>query len=69
MTACAKGRQTFMGHSTIEMTFDQYGHLMPGSREQARELVDRYMEAAVMEARVEAAATDPGPAVAPEGAS
>jgi integrase len=31
----AKAIQTFMGHPTIEMTFGQYGHLMPGSREQA----------------------------------
>jgi integrase len=29
----AKAIQTFMGHATIEMTFGQYGHLMPGSRE------------------------------------
>jgi hypothetical protein len=29
-------------------------HLMPGSRDQARELVDRYMEAAVAEAIAEA---------------
>jgi len=51
-----KAIQTFMGHATIEMTFNQYGHLMPGSRDQARELVNRYLEAAVNEARVEAAA-------------
>jgi integrase len=57
--ANAKAIQTFMGHSTIEMTFDQYGHLMPGSRDQTRELVDRYLDAAVAEARVEAAAADP----------
>jgi hypothetical protein len=31
---------------------------MPGSRDQARELVDRYIEAAVAEARIEAAAAD-----------
>lgn len=50
----AKAIQTFMGHSTIEMTFNRYGHLMPGSRDQARELVDRYLEAAVREGRAEA---------------
>lgn len=55
----AKAIQTFMGHATIEMTFGQYGHLMPGSREQARELVDAYLDAAVNEARTEAAASDP----------
>ena len=51
----AKAIQTFMGHATIQMTFDQYGHLMPGSREQARELADAYLDAAEREARVEAA--------------
>ena len=35
-----KAIQEFMGHSTIEMTFDRYGHLMPGSRDQAWERVD-----------------------------
>jgi integrase len=54
----AKAIQTFMGHATIEMTFDQYGHLMPGSRDQARELVDAYLDAAAREARNEAAAAD-----------
>lgn len=38
-----KAIQEFMGHSTIEMTFDRYGHLMPGSRDQARERVDAYL--------------------------
>lgn len=52
----AKAIQTFMGHATIEMTFDQYGHLIPGSRDQARELVDGYLEAASREARAEASA-------------
>jgi integrase len=42
----AKALQEFMGHATIEETFSRYGHLMPGAREQARELVDAYMEAA-----------------------
>ena len=52
----AKAIQTFMGHATIEMMFGQYGHLMPGSREQARELVDAYLDAAESESRVAATA-------------
>lgn len=32
-----------MGHATIEETFSRYGHLMPGARDQARELVDAYL--------------------------
>jgi integrase len=57
----AKAIQTFMGHATIQMTFDQYGHLMPGSREQARELVDAYLDAAVREARIEASCATGAP--------
>jgi integrase len=29
--------QKLMGHATIQMTFDQYGHLMPGGLEEAAE--------------------------------
>jgi hypothetical protein len=47
----AKAIQTLVGHATIQMTFDRYGHLMPGSREQARELVDAYLDAAEQDAR------------------
>lgn len=32
-----------MGHATIEETFSRYGHLMPGARDQAGELVDAYL--------------------------
>jgi integrase len=39
-----KAIQEFMGHATIEETFSRYGHLMPGARDQARELVDAYMD-------------------------
>jgi integrase len=60
-----KAIQTFLGHATIQMTFDRYGHLMPGSREQARELVDAYLDAAIREAKVEAAAADPCASRAP----
>lgn len=41
-----KAIQEFMGHSTIEMTFDRYGHLMPGSRDEARVRVDAFLAAA-----------------------
>jgi hypothetical protein len=41
-----KAIQEFMGHATIEETFSRYGHLMPGARDQARELVDAYLTAA-----------------------
>lgn len=38
-----KAIQEFMGHATIEETFSRYGHLMPGTRDQTRELVDAYL--------------------------
>ena len=38
-----KAVQEFLGHATITMTFDRYGHLMPGSRDQARARVDAYL--------------------------
>jgi integrase len=41
-----KAIQEFMGHATIEETFSRYGHLMPGTRDQARALVDAYLVAA-----------------------
>jgi hypothetical protein len=53
MVSC-QSLSTFLGHSTIQMTFDQYGHLMPGSGEQGRELVDAYLDAAEREARADA---------------
>ncbi len=42
-----KAIQEFMGHATIEETFSRYGHLMPGARNQARVLLDAYMNSAV----------------------
>ena len=42
--ANAKVIQTIMGHATIGMTFDQYGHLMPGGLEEAAAKVDIYLE-------------------------
>ena len=29
-----------MGHSSIKLTFDLYGHLFPGSRDEARVRMD-----------------------------
>jgi hypothetical protein len=30
-------------HSSIAISFDRYGHLMPGSQDEARELIDAYL--------------------------
>lgn len=38
---------TCMGHSSITITIDRYGHLLPGSEEAAAAKLDAYLEAAV----------------------
>jgi integrase len=39
----AKALTEYMGHSSITITFDRYGHLMPGNHEQAAALLDAYL--------------------------
>lgn len=39
----AKALSTYMGHSSITITLDRYGHLMPGNEEQAADLLDAYL--------------------------
>lgn len=39
----AKTLSTYMGHASITITFDRYGHLMPGNEAEARKLVDAYL--------------------------
>ena len=34
-----------MGQSSIKVTFDPYGHLMPGAEAEAASLPDAYLEA------------------------
>ena len=40
----AKAIQQAMGHASITMTYDLYGHLLPGSRDEVRECADAYLE-------------------------
>jgi integrase len=54
----AKALQTFMGHSSITTTLDTYGHLMPGSEDEAANLLDAYLDA--QQERAEAAARAAG---------
>ncbi len=39
-----KALSTYMGHSSITITLDLYGHLFPGNEEEAAELIDAYLE-------------------------
>jgi hypothetical protein len=40
-----KALQEFMGHSSITITLDRYGHLFPGARQEAAGMMDRYLDA------------------------
>jgi integrase len=42
----AKALSSYMGHSSLTITFDRYGHLMPGNEEQAAALLDAYLRKA-----------------------
>jgi integrase len=39
----AKALSTYMGHASVTITPDRYGHLMPGSESEAADLLDRYL--------------------------
>jgi integrase len=47
-----KAISTFMGHSSIQITLDKYGHLLPGSENEAAGLLDAYLERANTQARL-----------------
>lgn len=47
----AKALSSFMGHSSVKVTFDLYGHLMPGTEAEAAALLDRYLGNAIAEAQ------------------
>ena len=48
----AKALSTYLGHSTIGITFDRYGHLMPGNEDEAAGLLDAYLARADTAARL-----------------
>ena len=39
-----KALATYMGHSSIKITLDRYGHLMPGNEEEAAQMLGNYLE-------------------------
>ena len=39
----ATALSTYMGHSTITITLDRYGHLLPGNEREAAGLLDRWL--------------------------
>lgn len=47
----AKALQTFMGHASITVTLDRYGHLFPGFEQEAADLLDAYLADSAGKAR------------------
>ena len=39
----AKALATYMGHASVTITLDRYGHLMPGNEDEAAALLDAYL--------------------------
>jgi integrase len=56
----AKALSTYMGHANIAITFDRYGHLMPGNETEAAGLLDAYLDRADTAARIAQLDTDTG---------
>jgi integrase len=42
--AASGSLQAYMGHSSVTITYDRYGHLMPGNEDEAASLADAYLE-------------------------
>jgi integrase len=42
----AKALSSYLGHASVTITYDRYGHLMPGSEDEAVKLVNAYIERA-----------------------
>ena len=42
----SKALSTYMGHSSITITLDRYGHLLPGNETHAATLLDTYLNTA-----------------------
>ena len=55
----AKAITQYLGHSSIEITFDRYGHLMPGNAAESVAMIDAYLERANTLARLAALDTPP----------
>jgi integrase len=42
----AKALSTYVGHAGVAITYDRYGHLMPGNEAEAAGLLDAYLDRA-----------------------
>lgn len=46
----AKALSTYMGHASVTITYDRYGHLMPGNESEAATMLDDYLSSVAREA-------------------
>ena len=49
----ARALASYMGHASVTITFDRYGHLMPGNEDEAAALLDAYLDRADTRARLD----------------
>jgi integrase len=47
----AKALASYMGHASVTITYDRYGHLMPGNESEAAALLDAYLESSTSPVR------------------
>ncbi len=50
----ARALCSYIGHASVAITYDRYGHLMPGNEDEAAALLDAYLERANTRARLAA---------------
>jgi integrase len=43
----AKALTIYMGHASVQISYDRYGHLMPGNEQEAAGLLDLYLDSSV----------------------
>jgi hypothetical protein len=55
----AKALSTYMGHASVTLTLDRYGHMFPGNESEAAGLLDAYLERATALPREGEAAAQP----------
>jgi integrase len=46
-----KALSTYMGHSTVTLTLDRYGHLLPGNEVEAASALDGYLDRVAAQSR------------------
>jgi hypothetical protein len=46
-----KALSAYMGHSSVAITLDRYGHLLPGNEDEAAAQLDAYLTSAVGKTR------------------